>query len=69
MKPEDRPKVKLASLRQLASLALTPEKEQVVFRFIDTYLDLTDKEEAEFQAKLAKVSPCEVEKIANMCRV
>ncbi len=66
MKQEERPLVKLASWRQLAKLALAPEKHQIVWRFINTYLDLNDQEKAVFQAELAKLESREQEQIFNL---
>lgn len=68
MKQEERPLVKLASWRQLAQLALAPEKQQIVLRFINTYLDLNDQEEAVFQAELAKLELGEREQILNLVK-
>lgn len=66
MKQGERPLVKLASLRQLAQLALAPEKEQIVWRFINTYLDLNEQEESLFQTELAKLEIGERERILTM---
>jgi hypothetical protein len=61
MEPHERPLVLLASLRLLAGLGLAPARRRFLSGFINTYLRLTEQEEAQFQAELKQLSPEERE--------
>lgn len=52
IKPEDRVRVKLEITRVIATLRLNPDKMRVISTFMGTYLQLSDKEEHEYE-KLA----------------
>jgi predicted transposase YdaD len=55
--PKDRPKVKWACYRLLATLRLDPAKTQLIGGFLDAYLRLDPVEEREYQAEVDKASP------------
>lgn len=59
----DRPKVKAECLRLMVTLKLDPAKSRLISKFVDTYLRLNAKDEAIFQAELAKLEPQQKEKI------
>ena len=59
----DRPKVKAECLRLMVTLKLDPAKSRLISKFVDTYLRLNTKDEATFQAELAKLEPQQKEKI------
>lgn len=59
----DRPKVKAECLRLMVTLKLDPAKSRLISKFVDTYLRLSAKDEAIFQAELAKLEPQQKEKI------
>jgi hypothetical protein len=61
MEPHERPQVLLASLRLLARLGLNAAKRRFLSGFINTYLRLTEPEQAQFQTELEKLSPEERE--------
>jgi predicted transposase YdaD len=61
MEHHERPRVLLSSLRLLAQLGLDAARKRLVSGFINTYLRLTEQEEAQFQEELAKLSPQERE--------
>lgn len=52
MQPHERPRVKVACLRLLASLPLTPPRRQLITGFIDSYLHLDAAEEKLFRTYL-----------------
>lgn len=59
IKAEDRPKVKAECLRLLVTLKLNPAKMQLISGFVDTYLELSAKEELVFRQQLDKFLPKE----------
>jgi hypothetical protein len=59
----DRPKVKAECLRLMVTLKLDPAKSRLISKFVDTYLRLNAKDEAIFQAELAKLESQQKEKI------
>jgi hypothetical protein len=61
MERSERPTVLLTSLRILAQLGLDAARRRLISGFINTYLRLTDQEQAQFQAELAQLSPQEQE--------
>ena len=63
---QERPLVKLASLRLLSSLGLNPAQVQLISGFIDTYLRLNAEEEAVFQEQLATIAPMEQESVMEI---
>lgn len=54
--PQDRPLVRLASLRLLARMSLEPEKTELVARFVDAYLRLSAEEEELFEVEFDNMS-------------
>ena len=60
--PEDRPKVKLESLRQISSYDLDEARKRFLFGFVDTYLNLKTEEDVEFTKCLERLLPQEKEK-------
>lgn len=63
---QERPLVKLVSLRLLSSLGLNPAQVQLISGFIDTYLRLNAQEEAVFQEQLATIAPVEQESVMEI---
>lgn len=61
MEPHERVRVLVSSLRLLAQLGLDAARARLVSGFVNTYLRLTEQEEAQFQEELAKLSPQERE--------
>jgi hypothetical protein len=61
MERSERPTVLLTSLRMLAQLGLDAARRRLISGFINTYLRLSDQEQATFQAELAQLSPQEQE--------
>jgi hypothetical protein len=59
MAKDERPEVRLASVRTLAPLQLTPARLELILGFINTYLKLNAVEETRFQAALAQLQPTE----------
>jgi hypothetical protein len=59
MKRQDRPRVKLECLKQIAQLRLNPAQARMISGFVDTYLRLEDQEEQVFQAELDRIDPSE----------
>jgi len=55
--PADRPKVKAECLRLLVTLNLDPARMQLISGFVDTYLELSPSETAQFQTELEQVRP------------
>jgi hypothetical protein len=53
----DRPKVKAQCLRLLATLKLTPDNAELIYVFIDSYLELTSAENRIFERELARIAP------------
>ena len=62
----DRVRVKAEILRLLLTLRLRPEKAQLILGFVETYLELTAKEELKLQRKLGTLSQNDQEKIMRM---
>lgn len=61
MAKDERPEVRLASVRALPPLHLTPARLELILGFINTYLKLNAVEESRFQAALAQLEPAEKE--------
>lgn len=61
MKHSERPKVLLTSLRLLAHSKLDKARQRLISGFIDTYLRLTEEEQAQFEEELAHLTPTEQE--------
>jgi hypothetical protein len=63
MEQHERVSVLVSSLRMLGKLGLDAARERLVSGFVNTYLRLTEQEEAQFQfqEELAKLSPQERE--------
>jgi Domain of unknown function (DUF4351) len=59
IKRQDRPRVKLECLKQMAQLRLNPAQAKMVSGFVDTYLRLEGQEEHVFQAELDRIDPSE----------
>jgi hypothetical protein len=59
--PKDRVRVKLECLRMLTGLELNPAQTQVVYGFVNTYLQLDATQKQEFEVEVSKL-PSEVEK-------
>jgi Domain of unknown function (DUF4351) len=59
IKRQDRPRVKLECLKQMAQLQLNPAQTKMVSGFVDTYLRLEGQEEQAFQAELDRIDPSE----------
>ena len=64
--PQDRPKVKAQCLRLLATLRLDPARMQLISGFVDTYLNLNQVEEIEFQEEVSTFSQLEQEKVMQI---
>jgi hypothetical protein len=54
---KDRPKVKAECLRLLATLRLIPEKAELIYVFIESYLELTSEQNLVFERELARITP------------
>ncbi|HEY6328737.1 MAG TPA: DUF4351 domain-containing protein, partial [Blastocatellia bacterium] len=63
---EDRPRVRLACIRLLATLKLNRAKMQVILGFIDTYLRLSEQEEKTYQAELEQLGSAEKEQVMEV---
>ncbi|MCG8349607.1 MAG: DUF4351 domain-containing protein, partial [Chloroflexales bacterium] len=61
MAKDERPEVRLASVRTLSPLQLTPARQELILGFINTYLKLNALEETRFQEALAQLKPTEKE--------
>jgi Domain of unknown function (DUF4351) len=59
---KDRAKVKLECLRMLFGLGLEEDKQEIVANFVDTYIELTKKEQVIFEKEREKLEPKEKEK-------
>jgi hypothetical protein len=59
-------RVKLACLRMLANLQLDPARRQLISGFVDSYLQLTMKQEREFEAGLQELHPQEREDVMEI---
>jgi predicted transposase YdaD len=57
IEPQERPTVKVECLRLLSGLGLNPAQVQLISGFIDTYLRLSQTEQARFQAELDRIEP------------
>jgi hypothetical protein len=66
MERSERPTVLLTSLRILARLGLDAARRRLISGFINTYLRLSDQEQAAFQAELAQLSPQEQEETMEL---
>lgn len=66
MKVEERPTVKLLSLKLLASLGLNAAEVEQISVFIDTYLRLNQQEEEAFQEQIATIEPREQEQVMEI---
>ena len=64
--PADRPRVKLACLRLLATLRLDPARTRLISGFIDTYLQLNAHEAAQFQTTLVQAQLQEQEVVMEI---
>jgi hypothetical protein len=62
----DRPLVKAECLRLLVTLQLNPAKMQLISGFVDTYLNLTQQEEAIFQGELSTIDKEQQERIMEL---
>ena len=62
----DRPKVKAECLRLLVTLQLNPAKMQLISGFVDTYLNLDQREESIFQSELSTIDLLDQEKIMEL---
>ncbi len=60
--PADRPRVKAECLRVLASLRLDPARTRLIAGFVDTYLQMSAREETLFQEQVASFRPAERER-------
>ena len=54
--PKDRVRVKLECLRMLTGLELNPAQTQVVFGFVNTYLQLDAAQKQEFEVEVGKLT-------------
>ena len=63
---EDRSRVKLECLPQLATLHLAPARMKLIPGFIDTYLRLNVEEERLFQAEVNTIEPSEQEVVMEI---
>ncbi len=59
--PGDRPKVRNECLRLLATLKLDPAKSELIGGFVETYLQLSAEENAQYAREFAKLTPVEKE--------
>jgi predicted transposase/invertase (TIGR01784 family) len=66
MEPQERPVVTVECLRLLASLGLNPAQIQLISGFIDTYLKLSQTEQARFQAELDRIEPARQEEVMQI---
>ncbi|HUK89042.1 MAG TPA: DUF4351 domain-containing protein, partial [Blastocatellia bacterium] len=64
--PSDRPRVRLACIRLLATLKLDKAKMQVILGFVDTYLRLSEQEEQMYQAEFDHLSSAEKEEVMEV---
>ncbi len=60
--PRDRPRVKAECLRLLATLRLDPARTRLIAGFVDTYLQMSAREETLFQEQVASFRPAERER-------
>lgn len=67
--PKDRPRVRLACVRLLATLKLDRAKTQVILGILDTYLRLNEQEQTKYQAALERIAPAEKEKVMEVTLV
>ena len=63
---QDRPKVRLACIRMLATLKLNKAKMQVILGFIDTYLRLDEEEQKIYQAEFDELGTAEKERVMEV---
>ncbi len=64
--PGDRVRVKAESLRLLLTLRLRPEKAQLILGFVETYLELTAKEELKLRREIDTLPESDQDKIMKM---
>ena len=64
--PKDRPRVKLECLRLLATLRLDKARLRLISGFVDTYLRLDKREQAEFDAEIDALKIKETEKVMEI---
>jgi hypothetical protein len=57
--PKDRPKVKAQCLRLLVTLKLNPARMQLIWGFVESYLELNPQEEQVFTQEIAAIEPQE----------
>jgi len=62
----ERTKVKLTSLNSLTELDVNSAKKRLLSAFIDTYLELSQQEQVEFEQRLAELEPTQKEKIVEL---
>ncbi|HEY9766884.1 MAG TPA: hypothetical protein V6C71_00050 [Coleofasciculaceae cyanobacterium] len=62
----DRPQVKAECLRLMVTLQLDPARMQLISGFVDTYLNLNPKEEANFQSQLSTIKLEQQEQIMEI---
>ena len=66
MEPQERPTVKVECLRLLSNLGLNPAQVQLISGFIDTYLHLSQTEQARFQSELGRIEPAKREEVMQI---
>jgi hypothetical protein len=64
--PADRVRVKAEILRLLLTMRLRPEKAQLILGFVETYLELTAKEELKLQRKIDTLPENDQDRIMKM---
>jgi len=64
--PADRVQVKASILRLLLTLRLRPEKAQLILGFVETYLELTAREELKLRRQLDRLSPDDQAKLMRL---
>ena len=63
---QDRPKVKAECLRLLVTLKLDPARMQLISGFVDTYLNLNQTEELQFQSEIREFTQTEQEDVMQI---
>jgi hypothetical protein len=66
MASDERPRVKLECMRELAVSGLNKAKQQVVLGFLDTYLGMSERDEQTYQMNLGELAPVEKEKVMEL---
>jgi hypothetical protein len=64
--PEDRPRVKLECVRLFTTLKLSPAKSRLIRQFIDSYLQLSEREIKQYNRQLQTIQPPEREAIMEV---